>query len=437
MTRTFRTGLLFVAALLTMLGVVLLGPGRESVAVSAPPTIESELTTLTGELATGDSRRVVRRLESRAAANTADPVVRTALGLGYLQLFRESADPVWLSRSRRALDDAVALGRSDDAVTRLGLAQLSATQHRFREAEVHAREAVRLAPHNAAALGVLGDALLELGRYGEAFSAYDRAAGQGPSVGAYARVARARELLGRPAAAREAMELAIEAGSAIPEQKAWALTRYGNLLLDEGSVAEARRAFARALVIQPRFPHAQAGAARADVRRTPMRAARSLEALITRVPSAEYAIELGDLYSELGRTRAAGRAYERAREFEHRLARSGVRTMLASAGLDLELGLHRRSALIRARQAHREAPNVETEAVLAWALVANGHCREARVFSRRALALGTRDAGFSFVRGLIERCLGNPAASRWFSEALEIDPTFSPRWAPVAARLAR
>jgi Flp pilus assembly protein TadD len=111
--------------------------------------------------------------------------------------------------------------------------------------------------------------------------------------------------------------------------------------------------------------------------------------------------------------------------------------MLASAGLDLDLGVHLRSALVRARQAYREAPNVETEALLAWALARNGQCIEARTWSRRALALGTRDASFLFHRGMIERCLGRGSAPRWFAAALRLDPAFSPRWAPVAERLSR
>jgi tetratricopeptide (TPR) repeat protein len=437
MTFRLRRILVFVAALLAVVGVALFGAGRQPTSVSAAPSVEAELTSLAEEFSAGNSRAVVRRLERRAARRSDDSALQSALGLGYQQLFRETANPTWLSRARRAFDDARALGGTD-ALTLLGLAQLSATQHRFADAEVYARQALRAAPGNVTALGALGDALLELGRYEEAFAAYDRAAGQGPSVGAYARVARARELLGRPAAALEAMELAIEAGSGIPEQKAWALSRYGGLLLDGGRVKDARRAFEEALRLQPAFPHADAGLGKVDAARGERAAAaRRFERLLRRVPSAEYATELGDLYLSIGRDEAAARAYDRARRFERALARNGVRTMLASATLDLDLGVHLRSALVRARQAYREAPNVETEAVLAWALARNGQCSEARTWSRRALALGTRDASFLFHRGMIERCLGSSSASSWFAAALRVDPGFSPRWAPVAERLAR
>jgi len=435
--RVLRRRAVVLLAALAAAGVALFGSGPEPQAVRAA-AIDVDLQTLVGEFATGRSTTVVQGLERRAASRPHDAALRTSLGFGYLQLFRETARPVWLSRARDALARAASLGNGDDALTRLGLAQLAATQHRFREAEAHARRALRDAPGNAAALGVLGDALLELGRYSEAFAAYDRAASRGPSVGAYARVARARELLGRPDGALDALQLAVEAGSGIREQEAWALTRYSGVLLDQGRPDDARVALGRALALEPGFPHALAATARVDgAAGRHAAAARKLEDLLRRVPSAEYATELGDVYVALGSESQARRAYRLARAFERRLARSGVRTLLASASLDLELGVRLPSALARARQAYREAPNLETEDLLAWALERNGRCHEARRWSERTFELGIRDATMLFHRGMIARCLGSPSAARWFREALEVDPAFSSRWAPVARRLAR
>ena len=44
--------------------------------------------------------------------------------------------------------------------------------------------------------GLVGDALLELGRYEQAFSAFDRQVALKPSLAGYARISYARELLG-------------------------------------------------------------------------------------------------------------------------------------------------------------------------------------------------------------------------------------------------
>ena len=76
--------------------------------------------------------------------------------------------------------------------------------------------------------------------------------------------------------------------------------------------------------------------------------------------------------------------------------------------------------------------------MLAWALYRNGRCEEATAHSVKALRLGTRDALKLFHRGMIERCLGRPQAAREaFRAALEINPYFSPRWAPVAKEAVR
>jgi hypothetical protein len=75
---------------------------------------------------------------------------------------------------------------------------------------------------------------------------------------------------------------------------------------------------------------------------------------------------------------------------------------------------------------------------VAWGLYRIGSCADAREWSKRALRLGTRDGLFLFHRGMIERCLVGEAAGRfWFQRALEANPTFSLRWAPLAKRLTR
>ena len=431
-----RRLLLGLAAVLGATAVVLGGGGRSDDA-AARSAGDEHLAALVAQFSSGSSADVVRELEAAAAATPEDSRAQALLGLGYQQLFRETARPEYLSRARNSLEVAAELDAAD-FTTEIGLAQISATQHRFRSAEEHARRALRLEPGNVAALGTLGDALLELGRYDAAFQAYDRAAAVGPSVGAYARVARARELLGRSDGALDALELAVEAGSGISEQKAWALMRYGGVLLSVGRTADAREAFRRSLALQPAFPHARAGLARVATANGDRKSAiRSFEQLLRTAPSAEYATELGDLYLAAGDEQRANRAYEQARAFEHDLAKHGVRTMLASASLDLDRGLRLRSALDRAWRAYREAPNVETEDVLAWALARNGRCVEARAWSERSLELGRGDATILFHRGMIERCLGNPSARGWFAAAIAADPGFSVRWAPLALRLSR
>jgi tetratricopeptide (TPR) repeat protein len=415
-----------------------LGGGLRGDEATALPVADEDVRQLVDEVSAGSSLAAVRHLEGSPGDDGVDGRTSTLLGLGYQQLARETADPTWLLRADEALRRAQR-AHDDDPVTLAARAQLAVTQHRFREAIPLARQALRVDRESTIALGALGDALVATGRHAEGFRSYDRLAGLGPSVAAYARVAQARQLLGRPEAALEAMELAIEAGSAIPEQEVWALTRYGTLLVAANRLHDAEDAFTRALRLVPGYVHAQAGMARVDAARGRFEAAaRRLRAVVDRLPLPEYAILLGDALVRAERPEAARRAFSLVTALERVLEANGVRTELSTALYDLDRGVSVRAALLRARTAHRAAPGLSSADAVAWGLYRAGRCREARAWSRRALALGTEDGLFLFHRGMIERCLVGPDASRsWFARALAANPTFSLRWAPLAEKRAR
>lgn len=404
---------------------------------AAVASAEEDLPRLVEEFATGSSRAVVRKLEDRAET-IGDARSLALLGLGYQQLARETGDASWLGRSAEALRRA-GVEDPEDQLTLAASAQLSVTRHRFRDGARLARRALARDRDDALALGALGDALVALGRHGEGFRAYDRLAGLGPSVGAYARVATARQLLGRPAAALDAMELALEAGSGIPEQEAWALTRYGTLLVATGSLDEAEGALRRALRLVPGYVPARAGLARVAAARGAFgESARQLRLVVDRLPLPEYAILLGDVLARDGRPVEARAAYGLVETLESLLEANGVRTELQTALFDLDREVGVEAALARARAAYAAAPGLAAADAVAWGLARSGRCAEARSWSERALALGTEDALFLFHRGMIERCLGSDAAGRpWVRRALAANPTFSLRWAPLVARLAR
>ena len=431
--RRFAFGL---AALVGAVAVVLGGSGTGGTPTEAALADPGQdLPRLVEEFAAGSSRAVVRRLEARAEEGDARSLA--LLGLGYQQLARETGDASWLGRSREALRRARAEG-GDDQLALASLAQLAVTQHRFAEGARLARQALAHDRSDAIALAALGDALVALGSHREAFRTYDRLAALGPSVGAYARVATARQLLGRPEAALDAMELALEAGSGIPEQEAWALTRYGNLLVAADRLDEAEDVLRRALRLAPGYVQAEAGLARVAAARGSFdRAAAQLDAVVDRLPLPEYAILLGDVLVRAGRPEAATRAYGLVATLERLLEANGVRTELQTALFDLDRGRGLEQALARARAAYRAAPGLAAADAVAWGLLRAGACREALPWSRSALRLGTKDGLFLFHRGMIERCLhGVEAARPWFRRALAANPTFSVRWAPLAERLA-
>lgn len=443
MRRTLGIGSLVTLA--AVLGITLLGRGEETgtdaaLSVASRPTATaapSDIVRLVDQFSSGSTARVVQRLEAELRSDRATPTTSALLGLGYQQLFRESGDPTWLRRAGSALERARDRAPSDP-VALTGLAQLAVTQHRFREAESLARAALRLDPESSAARGALGDALLNLGSYRAAFAEYDRLAAAGPSVAAYARIAFARQLEGRRLAAIDAMELALEAGSGIPEQGAWAQVQYGTMLLGVGRTADAADAYRAALTLSPGYVHAAAGLARVDAARGRFgRSAARLRTVVERLPSPEYAIQLSDVLRKAGRPGEAAEADRLVDTLETLLAGNGVRTELATAVHDLDRRVRVGEALARARSAYAAAPSVAAADAVAWGLYRTGRCREARAWATQAGRLGTKDALFSFHRAMIERCLGNEDAARaGFRRALLLDPNFSYRWNAVAKRLA-
>ena len=97
---------------------------------------------------------------------------------------------------------------------------LALTRHRFAEALVYARRARELAPTEVRTLGPIGDALVNLGRYREAFATFDELGRLKPGLAAYARVSYARELRGDRRGAIAAMRLAAETGGRSVERSA-------------------------------------------------------------------------------------------------------------------------------------------------------------------------------------------------------------------------
>ena len=401
-------------------------------------TDQSSLGNLLAGFSTGDTAGYVRSLERRIAVSPGDGETLTLLGLAYQQRARETGDPTFYRLSGEALRRAAA-AHGPRALVVQAEASLANTRHRFGSGLALGRRAVRLDPENASAYGALGDALLNLGRYRPAFAAYDRMAVLAPGIAAFVRVASARELLGNPDGAIEALRLALEADSTVPEQVAWTRVQLGNVYFNTGRLDRAETAYRAALRRLPGYVHAEAGLARVEAARGRYSAAaRRLRRVVGELPIPAYAILLGDVLRASGERAGAAREYALVGAIERLFAANGVRTELQTALFDVDHARNVRAALARARAAHAAAPGIYADDAIAWGLWRTGRCGAAREHSIRALRLGTRDALLLFHRGMIERCLGDRRAARSFlGRALAINPHFSLLWAPVARRALR
>ncbi|GAA3506100.1 hypothetical protein GCM10019016_132150 [Streptomyces prasinosporus] len=239
----------------------------------------------------------------------------------------------------------------------------------------------------------------------------------------------------REDAAAKLTDAASAAGE--PAERAAYLERAGQLAWERGDREDALRRFREAVRTDPDQRAAQAGQGRvlAALGRT-TEALSAYRTALAKHPRPEYALELGELYESLGMRQAADARYALLRE----------RVRLAAAhGADEELVLGRfeadhgdaEAAVRRLRAEWKRQPSTEVADALGWALHRAGEHEEALPFAVRATegteGGGVRSALFAYHRGMIEDSLERyGAARRHLTEALRINPWFSPLHAPRA-----
>jgi tetratricopeptide (TPR) repeat protein len=275
-----------------------------------------------------------------------------------------------------------------DANRQLGSLLLS--QHRFREAVAAGKKNRDARPYDPINYGIIGDGLLELGEYDQAFEAFDRMMTLRPSAASYARVAYARELQGNLNGAIEAMKLAADATPPDdPEALAWHHAQVGDLYLRLGRTHEAETEYIAASHAFPGHPFAMIGYARLlAARGEPGSALNLLQELAKTAPTPDLAARTGDLLAALGRRDQAERQYA--------LAEAGWRVDAPEPrNLARFLADHERripEAVAIAEKAASERHDIFTEDALAWAYFKAGRVADARGAIAQALRTGTRDA---------------------------------------------
>ena len=432
-----RQRLILVAAAAGLTAVALTLGGVLHDSSSASPNAVQQNSSA-GQARPGDTPALVARLQATLRANPNDVPSLDSLGLAYQQRARETGDPTYYTKSDEALHRALALAPRDLLATS-GLGSLALSRHRFGEALVLGRRAHAISPTTARNYGVIGDALVELGRYQAAFKTFDAMASMQPGLSSYARISHARQLLGDVSGAISAMKLAVAAGDGQEEADAWTHVQLGLIYLSVGRFRAAVNEDRQALWVFPDYAYAFDALARAEAGMGRYRSAIGFEQqAVNRIPLPQYVSTLGDLYGATGHPQLARKQYELIGVIQRLLVANGVKTDLETALFDVDHAIKLHASLALARLAWRERPSIDGDDVLAWALERTGHCGEALRYSKRALRLGTLDALKMFHRGMIEGCLGHRTAQRaWLGRALRLNPHFSILWAPVARRELR
>lgn len=373
-------------------------------------------------------------LQTRLRRLPEDWTAWASLGAVYVAQAQASADPTYYGKAEDALRRSLRLHPKDNDAALTGLASLAAARHDFARARDLAQRALDVNPYDSTALGLLSDALIELGRYDRGFAAVQRMLNLKPGVPSFARASYTFELRGDIKGARIALQRALDVAYSSFDT-AFALRYLAELAWNNGDLQAASGYVQEGLTQEPGAVPLLAVRARLLAARGNVQAALSTWAeVVSRLPQPSYLIEYGDLLSSLGRHAEAARQYGVADATLELFQAQG-------ADVDLELALFAadrgrvRQAVSAARAQWELRRSVHVEDAYAWALHAAGRDKEALAHAHAAARLGTRSALFAYHRGMIEAALGRESAARQsLRAALRINPYFSPLHAPRAVR---
>jgi tetratricopeptide (TPR) repeat protein len=352
--------------------------------------------------------------------------------------YRRTLDPADLAASEAAVANGLLASPGDFDLLRFRL-RLLLPHHRFEEL---AREAAALKaerPDDPELDGALGDAFFEVGRYPEAFAAYDRFVTAKPCAASFSRAALAKDVAGDLAGALAAMDLA--ANAALPadlEGYAWCRARAARILLKMNRYEDAEGRLVEALLRVPNHAPTLAAAAEIAARKGLWEpATRLAERSFEFVPEFSVAAALVDYRHAMGdaggeeRAKATVKTLEALLSAEEKKVHRLLALYLADHG-DAERAVEMTSRELETRK------DIGGYDAYAWCLYKAGRARDAARPMAKALAMATIDPMLEFHAGAIGRAVGDRrAALAHLTRALEIDPRFHVLYAEAARKMKK
>jgi len=418
------------AVLLTGVGAVFglrQGTPPNSEAAQASGAFAPSAQSHTDQLAEG-----IARAQKQLRTVPGDYVTWAALGSAYIERARVTADPTYYPKAEGALRRSLKLRPAGNPAALVGLGALANARHEFGTARDLARRALRTDPYSADAYGVIADAQTQLGNRTAATAAIQHMLDLRPGLAAYARASYDLELAGRLASAAALMRRAL--GDAVdPADIAFCRYQIGELAWRAGRLDDAATQYAAGQAADPGYFPLLAGEGRVAAARGQTQVALAYYAQLTaRYPSPTYLMEYANLLRASGQPTRADQQLALADAALRLFKANGGTDDLGAAQLALAEG-HPKRAVEAARHEWSRRHFSDVADTLAWALHRSGADTEAISYARKANRLGARNSGYLFHFGIIELSLGRSGdARRDLSEALALNPHFSPLDAPAA-----
>jgi tetratricopeptide (TPR) repeat protein len=361
------------------------------------------------------------------------------LGDAMIRKARETGDASYFNRAEKALKKSLEIAPHNGGVMR-HLAYVFYSRHEFEAAAQHARGAVQMNPRDGDAHGVLGDALLEVGDYAEATTAYERMMELDRSLYSYSRLAGLKSARGDVAGSMSDLKTAIIVGKLTKqptESIAWVEWQLGSDYFSQGNLAEAESYYQQALKTYPGYYRALAGLAQTCAAQQRYAEAVELyQKAIGIIPMPEYISALGDLYTKAGMLDYARKQYElveyigKLSALNQAMYNRELAYFYADHGVKLAEGL----ALAEREIEYRR--DIYAHDVLAWNLYKSGRLEQARAAIEEALRLETKDAKLFYHAGMIFNQLGDKEKARhYLRRALSTNPHFHILFAERANRV--
>jgi tetratricopeptide (TPR) repeat protein len=411
----FRRPLSYV--LLTLLALAIVFGARERGDAAPSPT--ASVVPTDAEIRDAD----IVFFEKRLREDPQSAADRSLVASLYLKRSRETGNYLDVERAVAQAESSLALREGHNAGTFALLASARLAQHEFTKALAAARRLVEAEPENAAYRALLGEVLLELGRYDEASAEFSEVEIASSDLSIGPRLARWYELTGHLARAEPlARYLARRADAEpelAPEQKAWFHLRAGDYAAKRGHLDLADREYTLGLTSNPGDYRVLAARARVAMARGQWAAA---------VRAAEQSIAVQLEPGTLGLLRDAYRGLGDSAQAESYAAAMTATALTQPGAIHRAWGLHLvdhgerlADVLQRVRAELRERRDAYGWDLEAWTLHALGRRAAAWRSMERALSRGTEDALLFYHAAVIAAANGMAErAAEYASRAVEL-----------------